>query len=227
MKTSLKLLLLGTALIAVTLAWVRVRHDYAEANSQILRNANWNAETISVPEAQAPPSRLTIDASGAISRARLMGPAGFDAIRNHPQGQEHIAGLTFGSLDSVSHFDPTEFPDLSWVAFDDSFDLEYTTLSLDWLRSLGKLKEINFEARSTDPRPALSTLPNHRSWTLKVWTDQVPSFDAFPKLGGLSNFELHVPDSSDVDAISMSLKNQLPDCHVVVWDNFGPQSNPF
>ncbi len=226
MKASLKLLLLLTALVAVTAAWIRVRRDYTAIQSQIQRNANWNTEQITVSESNSPPSRLTIDASGAVSRVYLMGPAGIDAIRNHRHRGIQVRGVTFGSVAAVSAFDATDFPNVTQLGFDDSFDLDFNFLSLEWLGSLPHLEEVCFEARSSDPRQTFPTFPKDGQWNLDIWTDQIQSFDAFPMPHSIRMLSVHVPDTHDAEDIEASLKSQITGSHVVVWDNFGPMANP-
>lgn len=226
MKASLTLLLLLTALVAVTAAWIRVRQDYTAAQSQIQRNANWNEEYVTVAESNSPSSRLTIDASGAVSSAYLMGPAGIDAIRNHRHSGIHVRGVTLGSFAAVSAFDPTDFPNVTWLGFDDSFDLDFNLLSLEWLGALPHLEEVCFEARSSDPRQTFSTFPKGGHWNLDIWTDQIQSFDVFPIPDSIGMLSVHVPDTHDAEDIEASLKTQITGSHVVVWDNFGPTANP-
>lgn len=226
MKASLKLLLLVTALVAVTVAWMRARQDYAAADSQMLRNANRNAELITVSEANSPPSRLTIDASGAVSRAYLMGPEGINAIKSHDQKSDHLGSITFGSAAAVSAFDPADFPNLTRVGFDDSFDLEFDLLSLEWLEALPQLEEVCFEARSSDPRQAFSTISIGRPWKLELWTDQIESIGTFLIPRQVQMLELHVPDTRDAARIEELLKTKIAGSHIVVWDNFGPTANP-
>ena len=121
MRISLKLLLLMVTLAAILAAWIRVHHEAAFTASKLLRNANQGKLTVAVPEASAPPSRLTIDATGAVTQAHLYGPAGYAAIKERAGSQNQTSSLWFSSTQAISLFEPDQFPNLTWLAIDDSF----------------------------------------------------------------------------------------------------------
>lgn len=221
MRISLRLLFLLVPLAAVIIAWAHARHEFAITQFQIQRNQGY-AETVTVPEGSNPPSRLTIDAADAVYRAYLMGHAGYAELRNRHGGSEQVVGLAFRSTDAIELFDPKEFHRLTWVSFDDSFDLDYSDLSLAYLSSLPKLEEIEIWARSSDPQAALATLPRMNAIRISLWTDQIRPFEDFPQVRGVRFLDIHVPQGSDSDAILLAVKQRLPECQVVVWDNLPP-----
>jgi hypothetical protein len=77
-----------------------------------------------------------------------------------------------------------------------------------------------FYARTSSPLPALATIPLMQSLKLTLWTDQVDTFDDFPQIGGAWMLQIHLPQEHDSVAVSTTLKEQFPDCNIVVWDNF-------
>ena len=111
---------------------------------------------------------------------------------------------------------------MKWLAIDDSFDVDYERLSLDWLKLIHRLEGLNIHANASDPRPALATFPQMQPLMLVLRSNQLRSFADFPHLRSVSALSIGVPDGRDTDAILAELRNQSPAYSIEVRDGYNP-----
>jgi hypothetical protein len=201
MQVSLKTVLLLTALAAIFIAWVRVSQETATTERKLLRNANRGNAKLSIPEPHSPPSVLTLDATGAVTQARLSGPNGYAELDRRPNASSQIRSISLVSMESISLFQEREFGNLDWLSVGDGFDIDFTKLSFAWLKPSNRLSGLNITAFATDPRPALNTFPDMQPLMLVLRTYETQLSEGFPSINSVSRLVLQVPERVNLEPV--------------------------
>ena len=216
MRFSLKILLLLTALFAVTIAWLNARSVYLDAQHSSAANSTLRATTIR--EKIGGNSYIRVDPNGDVRSLNVAGPEGYRALDKHTRAGETIEHLCIRSQYAFEHFRPKAFSSLTELYL---ADFQVDSVDLDQLSESQSLSMLGLHTKGPPAIAVLSTLPRDSPIRkIQILSTETGDISEFPFLPNLRSLVIDVP-SLQREQID-ELRRKLPDCDIYYSDPRSP-----